>query len=378
MLTPISRRDLEDASSQARAQLVIDRVRETGIKGLGGGKFPTAAKLSLAHSATGLIINGMQSEPDNKSDMALLQAETQATIAGIGLVTLVCAAKTITLALPTGLDKGLSADVQKALQAELDWLNEFGSKTCDARQVYLPGDYAIGEEHELARRLGLIHSLEDAGEYQAETEQQSTIPLIELGVLCINLATCYAIGQSVYQGELLTRRMVTVNGEAKWLDFGTPVAEVVSPAWINGRHGGNANHRQQVDAGTFCITAPPPNPIAPCINCSACRPVCPVNLEPDELYRASVKGPVLSHLNLDACIECGACNAACPSGLHLTQQFREAKRLMTKTGKLKADAAKANARVKTRKQRLKRDEEQREEQRKERVQARSEDGRRTW
>ena len=106
--------------------------------------------------------------------------------------------------------------------------------------------------------------------------------------------------------------------------------------------------------------------------------MCPVKLEPDELYRASIKGPVLSHLNLDACIECGACNAACPSGLHLTQQFREAKRLMTKTGKLKAGAAKANARVKTRKQRLKRDEEQREEQRKERVRARSEDGRRTW
>jgi len=152
----------------------------------------------------------------------------------------------------------------------------------------------------------------------------------------------------------------------------------LTPAWINGRHGGGKDLHQRVDAGTFCITDPAPDPSAPCINCAACRPVCPSNLAPDELYKASLGGSVASALNLDACVECGACNSVCPSGLHLTQQFREAKSFAAKTRRLKADASKAKARVTARERRLERHQKEREEHRNKRVQALTEGRNRTW
>jgi len=219
-LRPISRNNLAALDVQARAELVIDRVRDAKIVGLGGAKFPTATKLGLARTARALIINGMQSEPDNKSDVALLQEDPAAALAGIALVALVCPAQTIALALPAGMDKALTTAVHKALQAELEWLNDFGESTRDARQVYLQPDHAAGEEYQLAKLLGIIESVQDA----VAEKEQSTKPLIELGVLCLNLATCHAIGCAVYNGERLSRRMVTVNDKTQWIDFGTPVA----------------------------------------------------------------------------------------------------------------------------------------------------------
>ena len=377
-LHPVSRTHLTQMNARARAELIIDRVSEAKIVGLGGAKFPTAKKLELARTARDLIINGMQSEPDNKSDMALLQQDPATTLAGVGLVALVCPAETITLALPAGMDKALTTAVQSALQTELNWLNEFGNSRREGRQVYLRPDHAAGEEHKLANLLGIVADDPDVNVAPTDNGYPSSRPLTELSVLCLNLATCHAIGCAVYNGEPLSRRMVTLNGDSQWIDFGTPIAQLLTPAWVNGRHGGSENTNQTVDAGTFCITDPAPKPDAPCINCAACRPVCPSNLLPDELYRTSGRGSVPAQLNLEACIECGACNAACPSGLHLTQQFREAKYLTAKKRRLKADAAKAKTRVQARKQRLQRDQQAREEHRNQREAARTEGRNRSW
>jgi|GEM_PF-3280101 len=378
MLHRIGRHELSQMNANARAELIIVRVRDAQVAGLGGGKFPTATKLTLARTAQDLIINGMQSEPDNNSDVALLQEDPAATVAGVGLVALVCPAETITLALPAGMDKALTNSVHQALQTELDWLNEFGDISRKARQVYLRPDHAAGEEHKLATLLGIIDCDADLDVDVDRHENLSTQPLTERGVLCLNIATCHAIGRAVYNGEPLSRRMVTLNGDAQWIDFGTPIAQLLSPAWVNGRHGGGKNTDQSVDAGTFCITDPAPNPDAPCINCAACRPVCPSTLLPDEIYRASLNGRVAAQLNLDACIECGACNAVCPSGLHLTQQFRAAKYTAKKAHQAKSAAAKAKARVKAREQRIERNQKERDEHRTKRLQTRTEARNRSW
>jgi len=367
-LEAISRNAVFEVELDTRRALIVDRVRAAEIEGLGGARFPTATKLLRAKNAVALIVNGMQSEPDNNSDIALLQRHTEATLAGVGLVASVCPVKTITLALPRGLDKKVTTATHAALQSELDWLNTLGGETRTARQVYLDSGHAIGEEHRLASLLGII-DLEPS-------EATTTTPLTEVSVLCLNLATCYAIGQAVYHGETLNRRMVTINGDAQWVEFATPIAALLDPAWVNGRHGGGENLDQCVDAGTFCITSPPPQPQAPCINCAACRTVCPAELLPDELFWATTKSALTAKSEqtiprLEACIECGACNAVCPSGLHLTQQFRHAKQVTHEARELKAEALKAKARVNAREERLKRDAQEREQQRKDRVQGRS-------
>lgn len=365
-LQPLTRDVIETQPSEEAADTLIKRIRDAEIEGLGGGKFPTAEKLLRAESGGALIVNGLQSEPDNLVDTALLAQCTRDVIAGIGAAALAADASSINLALPAGIDAELVRRTQETLQSELDWLNSFRAKELNARQVHLTSDHATGEEHALAHELGLIDE---------PSSQTRRIPLTQLGALCLNLATCYAIGRAVYQGETLSSRLVFVNGEAQWLSFGTPINKILTPAWINGRHGGYAASGQSVDAAIFCITSPPNAPSAPCINCGQCEPVCPASLAPQELYAPIELGKAPSDaLRLEDCIECGACNAVCPSGLWLTQAFREAKHSQRQKAHDELHAQKAKARVEARNARLQRVAEERDA----RLKSRGERKNRSW
>ena len=361
-LAPITRNDLSRVSIAKRSELVVERAKSARIEGLGGGLFPTAQKIASGKDAHSLLVNGLQSEPDNQSDIALLQEQPETTLAGVSLIASACGMTRLILALPTGLDKSLREITQSALQKEINWLNSFATSECGARQVYVKSDHASGQEHQLALSLGLIDKL---------SSLERRLPLTQLGVLCINLSTCWALARAVYDAQPLTKRLVSVNGVPRWIEFGTSVKSVLNPAWTNGRHGGSPAEPTNacVDGSVFCISDPPPPPSAPCINCSACRPVCPVDLAPDEILR-TIASPTgrnsEANVELDNCIECGACNAACPSGLWLTQEFREAKMLKREALERDKAAAKARARVQARLARLEADEERRLLQRKER------------
>lgn len=374
-LPPLSLQTLARATDAA--QQIIDRVQAAGIQGLGGGCYPTAEKLntardstardSTAHERKALIINGLQSEPDNDSDIALLQHSTNEVVVGAALTAMVCGATTIVLALPSGLGRELIASADSALATQVQWLQVNSEQTVDARQIHIPADHASGEEHNLALALGLIEEL---------TAAVIAEPLTSQGVLCINLATSYAIARAVVHGEVLQQRMVTVNGAPQWVELGTAVAELQHPAWINGRHGGMpATTTEVVHPGTFCVSSPPPEPTAPCINCGACAPVCPAGLQPDALHKIIELGATpMPQLKLDACIECGACNAVCPSGLWLAQSYRGAKQVIANAQKRDALAAKAKARVDTRSLRLARQEAERTA----RLSNRADSGTRSW
>jgi electron transport complex protein RnfC len=65
----------------------------------------------------------------------------------------------------------------------------------------------------------------------------------------------------------------------------------------------------------------------PCIRCSKCVDVCPVDLLPQQLYwhaRANNLEQVQQH-NLFDCIECGCCSYVCPSNISLVSYYRHAK-----------------------------------------------------
>lgn len=365
-LEPITRVALASASAAEQVRLIIDRIHEAGVVGLGGGRFPTATKLEQALEVDALVINALQSEPHNNSDLALLTEHTETTLAGVALAALVCSKASIHLALPAGLPKELGQATKEAMQSELDWLNGLATTTRHARQVHLRSNHSTGQEHYLAHELGLINK-------PGPTDLAK--PLIEFSAVCLNLATCYAMAQAVYYGEPLTKRLVSVNGTPHWIEFGTTIESLLSPAWINGNDGGMPAEGLNVDAGVFCITTPPAPPSAPCINCGYCRDACPVDLLPDELHRSiDLNRSISPELKLDECFECGACNAVCPSTLWLAQGFRNAKTKQQAMDQRAADAAKAKTRVEAREARLA----EQEQQRKERLQMRSEGKRRAW
>lgn len=339
-LQPLPRTQLQN--TVASRERVIQQIQAAGVCGLGGGRFDTANKLRAAAGARAVIINGLQSEPDNNSDMALLQETPKTIIAGAALAAFcVCAGSTadadaamsIVLALPEkpALVSELARTLQTSIEQESAWITNLLDRPVEFRRVQLKAGHASGEEHVLAISLGLSKEAPTDGAPIA-----NSAPLTTGGLVCINVATAHALARAVFAGEPLRQRLITIHGKPQWLDFGTPLQTLLTPEqtlasiWVNGRHGGMPASDQpdnaQVHAGLFCINTAPAQPTAPCINCSACVPACPVGLRPDELYRALEQNTETApHLQLDACLECGACNAVCPSNLPLAQVFRRAR-----------------------------------------------------
>ena len=64
-----------------------------------------------------------------------------------------------------------------------------------------------------------------------------------------------------------------------------------------------------------------------CISCGRCKVVCPKNLSPRDIDRATENGDMVTskHLGAEACTKCGCCSFVCPSKRHLTQRISYAK-----------------------------------------------------
>ncbi|MBR2037448.1 MAG: RnfABCDGE type electron transport complex subunit C, partial [Lachnospiraceae bacterium] len=172
-----------------------------------------------------------------------------------------------------------------------------------------------------------------------------------VGAAVFNVATfAYTYG-AVCLGRPVTRRIVTVSGEAVknpgnyWLRIGTGFEYAVAQA------GGLKENAWKVIAGgpmmgvaqedlsactikgTNCILclSEEQNGEAkeenPCIRCGACVKACPMNLQPLYLYAYGKKQNTdeLKRLNVTDCIECGCCSYTCPSKLHLVETIREGK-----------------------------------------------------
>jgi electron transport complex protein RnfC len=174
----------------------------------------------------------------------------------------------------------------------------------------------------------------------------------EIGYVCQNVGTAYALQRLARAGEPLISRIVTVTGggiatpQNVETPIGTPIAELIELC------GGYTGEVARLVAGgsmmgyalpddglpitkaTNCIIAATADEIRvdptewACIRCGDCAMVCPPRLLPQELLIAAQNEdyPTLAVLGLDDCIECGCCDVICPSHIALTERFRQAKR----------------------------------------------------
>ncbi len=79
----------------------------------------------------------------------------------------------------------------------------------------------------------------------------------------------------------------------------------------------------------------------PCIRCDFCVPVCPEQLQPQQLYAFSRarEHEQAQRFDLVQCTECGACEAVCPSELPLLAIFQSEKRALEAQEQADAEAA---------------------------------------
>ena len=176
---------------------------------------------------------------------------------------------------------------------------------------------------------------------------------VSVGCAVFNVSTFASIYRAVCLGLPLTRRIVTVSGEAIadpqnfLVPIGTTFHDLIQVA--GGLHdktervisGGPMMGIAQKDLSVPVVKASncvlcllkdqngaAENPV--CLRCGKCVSVCPMRLQPLYMYRFVKAGRVeeLQRLNVLDCIECGSCAFTCPGKLPLVEVFRKGKKML--------------------------------------------------
>jgi len=313
--------------AEAAPETLLERIRDSGIVGLGGAVFPTAFKVRDA-SQRGihtLILNGSECEPYISCDEMLMREQPDAIVLGARILQRAVGAQRTVIAIEDQMGA-----VNQALG---DAVRRAGAGNIDVVKVTTL--YPEGGEKQL---IQVLTGLEvPAGGRPAD-----------LGLLCQNVATATAVARAVTEDKPLVERIVTVTGNGVrrprnlLAAIGTPIADLVELAGGYAPHAARlvlggpmmgfplASDANPVTKAANCVLVlteqdiRPPQPELPCIRCGECARVCPARLLPQQLNRFIRSGnwEASEDHGLEDCIECGCCDFACPSHIPLVEWFR--------------------------------------------------------
>lgn len=362
-----------DYTALERAQ-VLAMIREAGVVGMGGAGFPTAIKLAIRSGQVieHLILNAVECEPYITADDMLMRERADEVVAGLKIMAWLVQPQKVLIGIEDNKPEAIAA-MKKA------------AKGTGFEVIVVPTKYPSGGEKQIIQLL------------TGKEVASGRLPA-DVGVVCQNTGTAYAVAQAVLKGEPLISRVTTLTGDAIAdkgnfdLLIGTPVSDALQHARFEGMQlhrlvmggpmMGFTLHDMAVPVvkTTNCLLAasrqelPDPAPEMPCIRCGACAQACPMSLLPQQLYWFSRSGDhdKAQLYNLFDCIECGACSYVCPSHIPLVQYYRHEKGEIRKLDQEKRKADRARARFDARKAREEREEREKEEKRRQRAQAAAE------
>jgi len=352
--------------SQLTEHTVRQLLRDAGIVGLGGAGFPSFIKLNpgVHHLVETLIINAAECEPYITCDDMLMRERAEGILDGITIIRHALRVKHCIIAIEDNKPDAI-ASMEYALASRSD---------LPGTEIrIIPTRYPTGSEKQLIRVV------------TGKEVPSQCLPL-DIGIICHNIGTTYAVGRAIIHGEPLISRIITITGSAvkQPANFetllGTPINTLLTHCKTHLQAddtlilGGPMmgfklfNDKLPVTKTTNCLLAgvhdsPAETPALPCIRCGECASVCPVSLLPQQLYWFSrAKDLEKTHdYHLFDCIECGCCSYVCPSKIPLVQYFRYAK---TETMTLEQERQKsdiARERHKTRQQRQENEQREKEE-----------------
>lgn len=320
--------EFKDFEQMSRKEL-IQAVQNTGMVGLGGASFPTHVKMNIpddCHIHT-ILVNGCECEPFLTTDHRIMLEQIEYLLRGIRI-----AMKAV--------------DAPKAIIG----IEDNKINVLDAIKQHLPKDgsiciEAVETKYPQGAEKMLVYSL--LGEEIPSGKLPSSI-----GVAIFNVATLAAIGELLPYQQGLIERIVTITGDdlnkpGNYLvPLGTPLSHILEYAEFTGNEAelilggpmmgmpaGFLNTPVKKGTGAVLVLdkrATKRDDILPCIKCSMCLQVCPINLNPSELGMLATKRKydvMEEQYKLNDCFECGCCSYVCPSNIPLVQYFRIAKTL---------------------------------------------------
>lgn len=312
------------------AKELADLCREMGIVGMGGATFPTAVKLSVPEGkkVDTLVINGAECEPYLSADHRLMLEKSEEIVQGIEIVRRAISISAVKI--------GIESNKPDAIETM--------KKACEGHEdieiVSLPARYPQGGEKQLVYAL------------TGRKVRNGALPL-DIGVIVLNVDTCYVIRRAVYEGRPVVDRVLTVGGTvqkpANYLArIGSPVEWFLDTSGgllpetrmliYGGPMMGMAISREDIPVTKGCSGILALDKLSaleeegPCIRCGRCVDACPILLSPTQIDQCMRKDLYedAEALGVMNCMECGACSWSCPSRRNLTQSCRICKRIITK------------------------------------------------
>lgn len=332
MCLDMKKHNIDEVSPQE----IVDIVREAGIVGMGGAAFPTHVKLSPSpdKKIKYVIVNGAECEPYLTSDHREMLEQPQDIIDGLKLTMKVF-----------GLKKGYIA-IETNKPDAIKTMTEYATKETDVKikVVAVKTKYPQGSEKHLIKAV------------TGKTVPVGKLPM-DVGAMVNNIDSCAAIKRAVVDGLPLTKRIVTVSGDAikEPQNFRVPVGTsfghliencgglkgTAAKLIMGGPMMGMALSSLEVpvikgSSGLLAFSEEmiPQKEVSPCLRCGKCVSGCPMNLLPNAIKRAVLNDDLeeLNKLNILNCIQCGSCTYVCPAEQNPLQYIR--------TGKMKLREAK--------------------------------------